>query len=117
MGALAPFPLTPEDRVDEALLTRGPSLMVAVDRTVGNRMLSGIIQTCGLGPKPILACFQDIFLHGPAFTYHLLSGDSQTSLSLGAIGPAASVTAPVVGLKAKLNLQSATHLPRCKPNI
>ena len=92
--------LTAVDRVDEALLGRGPSLMVDADKAAGTSALSGVIKTRSLSPA-ILTCPPGILPPIPAFTYCLCQGTHQPLLSLGALGPAASVTAPVVGLKVK----------------
>lgn len=42
---------------------------------------------------------------------------TQTSLSLGVLGPAASGTAPVVGLRAKLNIHNAPICAGVNPGI
>lgn len=103
----ARFMLTPEDRV-AALFRRGPSLREGADETVGNRV------TYRPESWPLLTCSLDVFSHVFTFMYRLLSRDS---LHLGALGPAASGTAPVVDLKAKRNFRSALHLHWCQPDI
>lgn len=86
--------LTAVDRVDEALLGRGLSLMVDADKAAGTSALRGVTKTRSLSPA-ILTCPPGILPPIPAFTYCLCQGTHQPLLSLGALGPAASVTAPV----------------------
>lgn len=75
--------------------------MAEADKTAGTGALSGVIKT--RSPSlAVLTCPPAVLPPVSVFTSPLLSGDSPASLNLGALGPAASVTAPVIGLGMKV---------------
>lgn len=75
--------------------------MAEADKTAG----TGALKWCNQDTQPescLLTCPPAVLPPVSVFTSPLLSGDSPASLNLGALGPAASVTAPVIGLGMKV---------------